>query len=355
MAGCSIWSRSLIVVIKAAADKLAAITTAISPSHDDWSPLLSLPPELHLRVVKDLDYLEAVRLSQVNKHFHALVDPQQCPVEDKRRFVRDAQYWPKHNRMHLSMVSDDGETLFDTNGHACYSCYRVRPKREFSVRHSTKTLGKTSPRDYEDESGIYGCGRFCVDCGIKSGDYRAGMRLKVVVDERLTPTNREYLCEAETLALCSSCNKFMEEVWDGMNGPATCDECKIEHKVAKDRHSIYQRLRNGRRARFFACPQCEKKTLGCNLRKGRCCFCKREVCQSCGCITNEKGEWWCGRSCSKAAWTFVQKMMREEWPTEVTLRKSIGKLRRARKRRKGVKADVLDCEEVEEALSWLAL
>ncbi|KAK4953270.1 hypothetical protein LTR10_008979 [Elasticomyces elasticus] len=354
MAGCSIWSRSLIVVIKAAADKLAAITTPVPQSQDDWSPLLSLPPELHLRIVKDLDYLGAFRLSQVNKHFHDLVDPQQCPVEEKRRFVRDAQYWREHNRMHLSMVSNHGETLFDTNGHACYSCYRVLPKREFSVRQSSKTFAKTSPRDYEGESGIYGCGRFCVDCGIKSGAYRAGMRLKLVTEERLTAEERNYYCETDVLALCSSCNILMF-VWQGMNGPATCEVCKVEHKVAKDRHSIYSKQRLGHRTRFFACPQCKKKTTGCSLRKGRCCFCKGEVCQSCGCIGNEKGEWWCGRSCSKAAWTFVKKMMREGWPTEVTLRISIEKLRRARKRHKGVKADVLDCEEMEEALSWLAL
>ncbi|KAK6396029.1 hypothetical protein LTR65_010139 [Meristemomyces frigidus] len=59
--------------------------------------LTRLPKELQLDIIDLLGYQDAIRLSQANKRFSDIVDPQSWPISEKGKLVYNAQSWDKHN------------------------------------------------------------------------------------------------------------------------------------------------------------------------------------------------------------------------------------------------------------------
>lgn len=67
------------------------------PEHPPLDPIQGLPPEIQLMVFENLDYGAAISLSQVNRYYHEIVDPQKAPVEVKGQFIDMMQLYFQHN------------------------------------------------------------------------------------------------------------------------------------------------------------------------------------------------------------------------------------------------------------------
>lgn len=196
--------------------------------------LLTIPPEPHVRIADELDYPGATCLLGVNQYLQARFKPDQHSPGDKAKGVQRAQLFPQHNQAYHYKCG--AVIWWDSNGFACYSCFRVLPMLKFSCRQTRKGNAKDSPSDQAS--------------------------------------------------------------------------CGILIRTMADRNNVYIKTTSGIDLRFYECPQCEEKTLGCectSLPKYRrsCLFCTGDICHFCGCIVDEEDRWWCGRVCSKNAWEFV--------------------------------------------------
>ncbi|KAK3696132.1 hypothetical protein LTR37_018103 [Vermiconidia calcicola] len=75
------------------------------------SILVRFPAELQLELIDQLRYQDAIMLSQVNRHFHKIIDPQKISSsEEKTAFVKQAQYF-KHNDRYSSCDVGSKELL----------------------------------------------------------------------------------------------------------------------------------------------------------------------------------------------------------------------------------------------------
>ena len=361
--------------LERASRKMAAVTNNDSPAYTDFDPpetlppaytgfnmLETLPPELQLHIFTYVEYGDALRLHQVSRHFNAMVKPQQWPHESKAKFVQTAQLFAKHNKLRMAIdqhidgqLMEGAAVIYESNGFACYSCYRVRDVKHFSVRQTRKKLAKDSPNDRKS---VTGCGRFCIDCGIAKGVYYSGTRLLIVDIEYLAPDFRAHRRIGDYNVLCGTCTTFnhvdgelLDSAWcDG------CDDILVTHATRHDFHQCMPSMGEDNGTRYFRCPQCKFMTMGCDDEERRCKFCKGDLCQSCGCIVDTKGRWWCGRPCSKAAWEFTS-TMKEELPPQVQSRygKIVEKRRRNRQVRAKREKDLFEQPDVVDALGWLSL
>ncbi|KAK5704950.1 hypothetical protein LTR97_002061 [Elasticomyces elasticus] len=337
------------------ADLLRILATLSTPDKppDGRNLLESLPPELQLRIFEYTGYGDVFTLKQVNKHFHGLVKPEKWPAEDKAKFVKKVQLFPQHNRIHMKITHTmENEMVFDSNGFACYSCYRVRPQDHFSLSQCIAKNSKHSKQDLYSETG---CGRFCVSCGLESGKYRVGTLIGVVSYMGITKACPPYACESALQTFCAGCRSFAYNMV-GLNNTTWCNGCMLWTKTRADRNYRYELAKTkAEYLRFFECPQCKELTLACDDDKRRCCYCKRDICRSCGCVANKAGDWWCGLACSKAGWDFMMKTVVDGWPLQLTLDKKVREKHVERDPEKKKMTDLLGCEDVEEALSWLSL
>ncbi|KAK5736946.1 hypothetical protein LTR17_007093 [Elasticomyces elasticus] len=315
--------------------------------------LESLPPELQLRIFEYTAYGDAFKLVQLNKHFNGLVKPQKWPAKDKAKFVQKAQLFPQHNRMHMVMEHmDDNGLVWDMNGFACYSCYRVLPQGFFSTNQCTFKNSKHSTQDRHSDTG---CGRFCIPCGLESGKYRVGTLVGVITDMRIHKYLPSFTYQSFHLTFCAGHNGFAHSS-ESLNHTTWCPDCEMWTKTRSDQNHRYEFVESTEEyMRFFECPQCGDLTLACDDEKRRCCYCKRDICHSCGCTANKAGDWWCGLACSKAGWEFIQATITDAWPLKLTLKNKINEKHVERNPEKKKMTDLLGCEDVEEALSWLSL
>ena len=184
-----------------------------------------LPGELQLCIFDGLGYQDCIRLSQVNRWFHLKVQPEKCSELEKRQFVRDAQLWPKHNRW--IGVNWDGpwgkgtEVWADSNGFACYRCYRVRPQSKFSRSMITR---KASKQRHHDEH------RFCIDCGLEGREYNPEITtLQVITDEWRDSRGavKEVGVEWREMMPCQGCNQVC--MYEVLASAVRCMQCHNEH------------------------------------------------------------------------------------------------------------------------------
>ncbi|KAK3626104.1 hypothetical protein LTR56_020009 [Elasticomyces elasticus] len=320
------------------ADLLRILATLSTPDKppDGGNLLESLPPELQLRIFEYTGYGDAFTLKQVNQHFHGLVKPEKWPAEDKAKFVKKAQLFPQHNRMHMNISRTmEHEMVFDSNGFACYSCYRVWPQNRFSAR---QCIGKKSKHSARDLDGETGCGRFRVPCGMESGKYGVGILTGVVSDMRVYNAC-PYAYKSILQTFCAGCRGFAYNM-AGLNNTTWCDRCMIWTKTRADRNYSYELVGSiGVHQRFFECPQCGDLSMACEDEKRRCCYC----------------DWWCGLACSKAGWEFMQATITDAWPLKLTLKDMVHEKHVERDPDKKKRTDLLDRDDVEETLSWLSL
>ncbi|KAK4547951.1 hypothetical protein LTR36_010670 [Oleoguttula mirabilis] len=150
--------------------------------------LTRLPKELQLDIIDLLGYQDAIRLSQANKRFSDIVDPQSWPISEKGKLVYNAQSWDKHNLTQKE---------------------QFKPKR-----HSKPTIVTTRDRD-EFPGGGYSsrwdtC--FCVTCGMNKDAYKPGGVIKVVTREvyHLRTGEWEKDLHGRLRVACSTCRAFME-------------------------------------------------------------------------------------------------------------------------------------------------
>ncbi|KAK5717621.1 hypothetical protein LTR17_015974 [Elasticomyces elasticus] len=286
--------------------------------------LESLPPELQLRIFENTGYDDALRLTRLNKYFHALVKPEQWPFEDKAKFVQKAQLFPQHNLVAMRISSAlETDLVYRMNGFACYHCFRVRPQAWFSARQCIKSMGKHGKADLD----------------------------KVRIDFR----SGTYIYDSYIQTYCADCNCPTGSK-DSLNNSTWCTYCETWIMTRADRNHRYERIpATGEYTRFFKCPQCGDLTLACNDKKRRCCYCRRDICHSCGCTANQTGDWWCGLACSEAGWKFMQATIRDAWPLKLALKDKVDEKHVERDPEKKRRTDLLDYEDVEEALSWLSL
>ncbi|KAK5707138.1 hypothetical protein LTR17_020945 [Elasticomyces elasticus] len=171
-------------------------------------PLSRLPPELHLNVFDSLGYDDAFRLQRLNRFYYTLINPAQWSRDKQVGFVKQQQLHHKHNSMQMVIgrATGDRTIVMDTNGFACYHCYRVLPIDHFSIRQTRKHNAKDSPHDLQTP----GCGRFCLDCGIKGMHYRyEGTRVRTTVGELYAPDGVRWATKSAK-ALCTTHAKFYD-------------------------------------------------------------------------------------------------------------------------------------------------
>ncbi|KAK4902609.1 hypothetical protein LTR27_000546 [Elasticomyces elasticus] len=313
----------------------------------------SIPPELQLRIFDHVGYDDALRLIRLNKYFHSLVKPEQWPFDDKAKFVQKAQLFPQHNMVAMRISpSFDTDFVFRSNGFACYYCFRVRPQASFSARQCIGSMGKHSMADLHSGTG---CMRFCIPCALRTGQYRVRTLVASITEVRIDFKASTYGHESVIQTYCAKCNCLAHST-ESLGNSTWCTSCNTWTKTRADRNLIFEFVESkGVYQRFFRCPQCGDLSMACEDEKRRCCYCKRDICRSCGCMVNKAGDWWCGLACSKVGWEFMQTTITDAWPLKLTLKDKIDEKHGERDPEKKKKTDLLDCEDVEEALSWLSL
>ncbi|KAK5736945.1 hypothetical protein LTR17_007092 [Elasticomyces elasticus] len=206
------------------------------------SRIEAIPPELQLRIVDNVNWDDALRMMRLNQHFLALIKLHQRPNEEKAIFLRKAQHFQQHNQVSLQYCGSSGGAciIWKTNRFACYSCFRILSKAEFAVRQTTKKKAKDSPRETDSASG---CGRFCLDCGIKSKVYRAGTRVHSIDREILKPNRQYEVTDFYPRLLCPGCNTFINTICD-IDHPALCPGCDIWVGMKATHHISFCYLRS---------------------------------------------------------------------------------------------------------------
>lgn len=307
--------------------------------------LQRLPPELQARAIDSLDYQSRIRLTQVNRYFSQFVEPQNCPVTLKEDFVRAAQRWAKHNRLQV-FISDAGGRVISwaSNAFACYCCFRVRPQKCFSTRQTTRARSKISPRD-----GRAGAKRFCLECGIEKAYYRAETRI-ILVEQEYFSDHKRLDPDIQECFFCTACSRLQASTHDS---DEVC-QCAICGQVSNFKRFCGHIFCESGLTRFITCRQCEKASVTSNKASRNCTFCKRDVCQHCGCQAGSStGKWWCGRACSEGGFDFLENIQTWKWPIEPLLRKIVDEKRAARALER--ETDVFEVEGVHDALGLLAL
>ncbi|KAK4964794.1 hypothetical protein LTR42_012738 [Elasticomyces elasticus] len=306
--------------------------------------LEGLPPELQLRIFEHTGYGDAFKLIRLNKHFHGLVKPEKWPAEDKAKFVQKAQHFVRHNQMHAAHWPSGTWLVWRTNSHACYKCYRVRLRRKFAKSQITGKRAKDSPRDRDIATG---CGRFCMDCAVNTGIYRHGTRLLTLTFQAMRP-NRKHTSNAVLEVFCADC-KYFTESKGRFRDAVQCECCYEWVTLVSYPRSYYQRrLMAGNTV-------CGDFTMGGNKRDRKCLYCAGDICHSCGCIVDEHGNWWCGLACSRGGWAQARLIDVEQWQAYPKLLQDVDGKRDDRMAWELVEKDVLEKEDLENALSWLSL
>ena len=244
--------------------------------------LQALPAELLNQVIERLGYIDAIRLSQVNKYFHSIVDPPQWPAEQKVAEIHEAERWEKHNRVYFAnrFHNDHRKKLMVvSDGFACFSCYRVRDKSDFAT-NQVERQGAKSSHTYVH----LGHRRICIDCALFSGIYRPGTLLNVVSGQAWTishgvmgPSDKKIT----RLLVCGDCEQACKFV--AVGPPQICSGCE-ETQTQIDAWVTGKAMMDSRK-RGYETVEC----VGCrgvrDIRIGAkmlCCkACDENICKKC--------------------------------------------------------------------------
>lgn len=243
-----------------------------------------LPTEIVESTLAKCCYQDLLMLSMVNKQYNQLVKPQNAPTSDKEDFVKRAQLWPKHNRARVVFVRNSTMIRWETNGHACYACYRIMPPSRFSKRSIRKAAAKNSPSDGG------GGKRKCIDCSMKKGLYTHNTELiHGCTSERFSFAATDQDNDRPLYIFCKFCDKLY--LRGGEHVHANCPGVQSKPRVTG---KVFYEEGFG----YVYCRQC-----GTNNFKLRhtCIHCSGLPCTRCGhpvAFTANPQRWWCGRLCS---------------------------------------------------------
>ena len=179
----------------------------------------ALPAELGLEIFDYLGCQDHIRLSQVNRHFHALGQPQNCSKGAKTDFLLIAETWRKHCRQRYfdkvgALVRQELES------YACFTCFRIRPANFFEMSQTREPFSKsrTVVRDLHQ--------RCCIDCAFAKGSYEVGTfficqfkPLVFVWDDNGVPSPKA----AHHSVICSTCRKI--SCCELVSPSAICSKC----------------------------------------------------------------------------------------------------------------------------------
>ena len=174
-----------------------------------------LPEELRLDLYDFLGYRDAIRLSQVNTFFYNTIIPQSWPANDKGAFIFQHQFIRKHNDVNRDVRGRVDTIVFISDGYACFSCYKVKPKGEFSKMQSRRQNIKWCSQT-----------RFCLDCGVQNGMYEPKTPIRSATITRRYQQRRVGQVTdlvVKTFIVCVSCRSLCQCV--ELENPATCRSC----------------------------------------------------------------------------------------------------------------------------------
>lgn len=236
--------------------------------------LLELPSELFNCILEYIGYLDAIQLSRASKQLHASVNPQAWPTEDREHDVSLAESFDQHNlAVQIDRSTRRQQTIFQkTDGHACFSCFKVKEAKEFSQNQITRRYAKPDCMS-----------RFCIDCGLVRDKYQPRTTLKVIAERRWT-TSRHSCEKSESLTdllLCIHCNSFSEYVQVGP--PQICVGCEdIQTDIDKSeagRAVLDTRNRGCKTVECMNCKGLNEMAFGQDFLQ--CEGCDESICKKC--------------------------------------------------------------------------
>ena len=244
--------------------------------------LQALPAELQNQVIEQLRYIDAVRLSQVNKYFHSIVDPQQWRKEQKIAEIHEAERWEKHNRVYFANRFDNDNLkkwVVVSDGFACFGCFRVRDKSHF-VRNQVERHGAKSSYTYVHLSHR----RLCIDCSLFRGIHRPVTLLNIVSGQAWTVSNGVMGPSDKTitrLLVCGDCGQACELV--AVGPPQICSGCE-EIQTQIDASAMGKEIMNGRKRGYqtVECVYCHGiSDIRVEGKMLRCEGCDESICRKC--------------------------------------------------------------------------
>ena len=251
-------------------------------SRNIFKMLHTLPAELQNQVVEQLGYIDAIRLSQVNNHFHSIVDPQQWPTEQKVAEIHEAEPWEKHNRVYFANRFDKDnlkKLVVVSDGVACFGCFRVREKSHFA-RIQVERQGAKRSYTYVH----LGHRRLCIDCALFLGICGPGTLLHIASGQTWIVSNGVMGPSDKTitrLLVCGDCGQACEFV--AVCPLESCSGCE-EIKTQVDASAIGKEMMNGRKRGYqtVECVGCHGITdIRIEEKMLRCEGCDESICKKC--------------------------------------------------------------------------
>lgn len=182
-----------------------------------------LPVELQFETRDLLAYRDALMLSQVNRHFHEIVEPHRWPADEKAEFALKAQYFQQNNTYNqVELPIKDGSRtelvwVTDTASYACFTCYLVKPMESFSMSQ----IMRCDKRDqqYQPEAKKYT--RTCVDCQIAEDSFTHGLDIRILSKIPIKIMQGDWILKAKLrIPQLAECQTWLTKV---------CTKCRTLH------------------------------------------------------------------------------------------------------------------------------
>lgn len=148
------------------------------------SPLMELPTEIHLLIIRDLFFRDRISLRMTCIYFHEIIPP--LNLEDL-----------------LEAETSDYAMMKDL--YACRYCLRLLPTYEFADKMLRRRRSKHGPDAYK---------RFCVECGLepRNGAARYGPGARITV-------------QGAAHIICRLCREFHPDVSYRARFTCICEHC----------------------------------------------------------------------------------------------------------------------------------
>ena len=133
--------------------------------------LLALPDDIILLTLHFCDDVSNVALAWTCRKFYSVVSLPPLGTVDLLQIER----WPQFDRA-ANAENHLKQALAGTDFFACYLCVRLRSASRFSNSMMRGRRGKRPESEIQGSDGRLS--RFCIDCGIRYGRYKAGTTLQ---------------------------------------------------------------------------------------------------------------------------------------------------------------------------------
>lgn len=130
-----------------------------------------MPTEIEDMIISELEPSAAIALAQVNRHYHDVVSLFRIDKGKVKSFLR---------KLELSRTNPD---------FACYTCLRLKPKDEFTVKNTKGKKGKHGQNWFE---------RCCLSCCLEKNTFTPGSLVRTKDGQ-------------EVQAVCRGCKKLEDD------------------------------------------------------------------------------------------------------------------------------------------------